>query len=594
MTTGVSISPQSSARTTASLRAVVFVEGVFDAGLRVLEVGAAAPRDERWAVLSADHSLRAMDDADRAALKAYVGKAVEICWLMRFGEEEERIDVFLSGRIVSLDTDAGEGGPVSLLRAVGAETLPIDGRVIEETWWQRVAAGSVVGSSRGWTPDFGVDPTAFNRAPLEVQVNGLPTPLFTDTATTAKPWRVESMLRALAADAGRDWDITLLDSWAGQAPALRDAGRAGSLRECVRRLADDFSLVLRTDRESGASAPVVSWRSVERGGAIALNGVEDQDARLRAEALRAKRDEQGAVLLMARAARVLEGTFVLKHAWDPAQQGKATTEYDRATSTDFGAVADVYRRFALNEDAAYSGPPHSQSAFDSRAFFEDPLEPAVRLRFEPMLTHAWTDHEAKVRVEYSVNSGGAWADYPGRIEMDANRAALRLVEAALPSGFAAAGNAGTLRVRITACLASARGLQRTRMLGNPFAMKQEREIVALDASVGVAALSASSRFLSQVRSGAIAADEHDDTALIDLYLAQQVRRARFSASAQLTLGPVDPSIRTGDRVERLAGEGWQIDLSAADNTLPSVWAVRHILEDADPHKPPRTVITLRS
>lgn len=410
---------------------------------------------------------------------------------------------------------------------------------------------------------------------------------------TQRGWMVRrtapSAVRSRAATASRP-----AERGARRAPVLRDVPRSGSLRDCARRLADDLSLVLRTDRESDGSAPVVSWRSVERGSAIALNGVEDRDARLRAEALCAQRDEQGALFLVARAARVLEGTFTLKPAWDPAQQGKATTEYDRATSTDFGAVADVYRRFALNEDAAFSSPPYNQSAFDSRTYFDDPLEPAVRLRFLPMLTHAWTDHDSKVRIEYSVSSGGAWTDYPGRIEIESNRAALRLVDSVLPPGFAAAGNAGTLRLRITACLATARGLQRTRILGNPFAAKQEREIVALDSSVGLYALSTSSRFHAQVRSGALTSDEHDDTALIDLFLAQQVRRARFSAAAQLTLGPVDPSIRTGDRVERVAGEGWQIDLAAADNALPSVWSVRHVLEDRDPHKPPRTVITLRS
>jgi len=545
MGTTLSIPVYSGNPMTRPLNGVVYRDGCLDERLTVLEMAADAPLDERSAMISIHPDLCPIHREDQRLIRELLGQTVSVCWSFQEDSGSPYPVEFVRGSIECADLDLQSDVIRGVLRVRGSEILPIDDSVDMES---------------------GV----FN-------VNG-------------ESWALADLLAALSGDLNVEWSTDLLEPFLCSAPLLTNMSRLKSLRGILRMISDRFGLLMRVERRRGSNEAFGVWRTIDHGPVVSLRLDETGTSRIRDERWIARLADCPGVMLTATGQHRIEGTFSLRPGWDPDGEGLTVSEYDRSTSTDFASVREVFRRWVLNEDGAYNEPPYSQSEFDSRAYFDDPLEPKRVLRLESMFTNAWTDAEHRWCVEYSVDSGVSWADLAVRFLNLTDRGGLQIVENDLPSGFAAAGNAGSLRLRVTASLTAIQPTEQHRFIGNPFNARQIKRVIPLKDNLGLSRVGSTSRFYSDVRNGLLSAYEHDDTQMVERYLAVVDPRAFGEKSMiDVSLGPVDPSWRIGDRVRRFIGTGWRIDLSGISTRYPSVIRVRHVFG-----KQQQTILTLRN
>jgi hypothetical protein len=154
---------------------------------------------------------------------------------------------------------------------------------------------------------------------------------------------------------------------------------------------------------------------------------------------------------------------------------------------------------------------------------------------------------------------------------------VRLLDASLPSGFAAAGNSGTLQVRITATLRAPKAIERSRFFGNPFAGPPEIAQLSPDSELCVAQVHPTSQFNEKVNDGSLPADERDDREYVDQFLiAQPDEPVRDGiANTLIIINPVDPTIEPGMRVRRISTDQWVLDMAGDARRLPVISRVRH-------------------
>lgn len=240
---------------------------------------------------------------------------------------------------------------------------------------------------------------------------------------------------------------------------------------------------------------------------------------------------------------MVESTFNLIGAWPSHEEGQADSEYARSTSSDFDSVANVYRRWVLNEDGAFEG-----ERFDATSLFDDGRAvPTVPLRFDAPLTRDGAGQALGIIVEYRTD-GVNWKLYPGRWTNLADRAGLYLADDALPADVLAAGQNQTLEVRVTATLRSPLPVETFRWIGNPF-MGPFREIeLRIADRFAWRTVDASSKFATLVASGELPADESDDRALMATWLSQYPISNIVGDRSIVQAARVISGIHIGDRL----------------------------------------------
>lgn len=257
-----------------------------------------------------------------------------------------------------------------------------------------------------------------------------------------------------------------------------------------------------------------------------------------------RRDTAGAVKLIGRAApQVVESTFELQPGWDPNDEGLPDSEYGKTTSTDFDAVASVFRLWALNEDGAFAGP-----VFDLASFFgaDGPIAPQA-LRFADALTHDSMGQSVGVVVEYSVDAGNQWQRYPGTVVNQRSHAAVYIDDDVLPAEYFTAAKAGAVRVRVTASLTSLLPTEFVRWAGNPFFGVHSVERFDLADRYRWRRIDQASKYALDVTSGQRTSDACDDRPQLRLWLAQRSQTATaFERSGSLSMSGLAFGLRVGD------------------------------------------------
>lgn len=272
----------------------------------------------------------------------------------------------------------------------------------------------------------------------------------------------------------------------------------------------------------------------------------------------------------------VESTFNLLPAWNPALEGQPHQDYSRANGY-FHLVADVHRRWVLNEAGDWSTPPFNQGEPpDLAGLFGTHALVLRRRRFLPCLSRDAAGKSLGVAIEVSYDSGATWQTYAGRVEVLAGEAGVRVADDQLPPAYWQAAVAGTLAVRVTATIESdarvravqadepgpddRRAVRRVRWLAGRF----RRQWVHAD-----------SRFAGG------SADAVDDRPALAAALAEYVRRHRESpARGTLTLPSISAVFQVGDRVRGIGGQG--LSFNADDRREPReplVRRVRHHLGD---------------
>jgi hypothetical protein len=277
------------------------------------------------------------------------------------------------------------------------------------------------------------------------------------------------------------------------------------------------------------------------------------------ESIRATWHARRPVKLVAEAeGQLVESTFELVGGWDPADTSLPDEEYGKSSSSDFDAVAHVFRLWVLNEDGAYSGEPFDRGEpFDLTGFFkeEEAIDPQP-LRFGNPLTQDGAGRRLSVSVEMSTEDGASWSRYPGAVDVLRDRAGVYLDDDALPDGFLAAAEAGTARVRVTGTLRSPLPLRAVRWRGNPFAGSFETRRLAVGDAFRWWRVATSGKHHEALVAGERSAAEADDRAALVTWLAQTAeRRAAAEAGGPVRIEAAGPMVglRIGDRLDGLAG-----------------------------------------
>lgn len=559
----------------SAARTVVLVDGVPEPGLVVRAYRADAPLDTRRAEIGVtDESLW----RDRGAL---LHRPAVLALPHALSDGSPRWEVLVEGTLRTAGRD----------RRAGADERTLE---LVDAWADRLERPA----GMGWalTPDgLATDPAAAlrlgdaaNRSAERYTVHGRSVHVIDNTSGEA--WTLGDAIDTVAAFASIDLVTDLLPTAHRAARLSTTLDPSQPPGEVLRRLLGAAGWRVRIDRwrGGGASRGVVAVVPVCAGrvfalpwgagapGSVAPPGV----SRIRRTDLHL--DHAPPRRWVARGGRpIVEATFELVPAWDPALAGAPDAAYGRATSSDFTTYGPVFRRFVLNEDGAFTGPPyHHTPAFDLAALFDDPLVLPTPLPIGPCLVRDGAGRRLPPVVEVSTDSGATWVRYAGEARAMRERAGVVLDDAVLPAGVLAAGQGGTLRVRVTGSLRSPRALERARWRGNPFAGPGPDRLVELGEAYGLRRVDASSIHADALDLGELDADEADDRRALERALLERMSREPGGARAdgRVELIGAWPGVAPGDRLADLGGPGVGADgvpSAVADtDALPRVASVR--------------------
>ena len=259
-----------------------------------------------------------------------------------------------------------------------------------------------------------------------------------------------------------------------------------------------------------------------------------------------------------------ECTFPLHAGWDAARETAHYRDFVRDESADWPAVADVFRKWVLNESGRYSAAPFGLDRYDFAAISAEDFLLAVPRRLEQCLSADGAGNSLGVVVEVSCDAGLTWRRYGGPVRVSAQECSVWLADDALPADYFAAAVGHTARVRVTATVASDRRLS-VKIAGDA----GDGSVVARLARAGWAKVNPGSIFYGQ---SAYAADERDDTARLEQW-ARRLSEAGGAAAGEFTLAMLDVGRNVGDLVPQVQGRG--LDLAVAPGFVPHVVAVEH-------------------
>jgi hypothetical protein len=164
--------------------------------------------------------------------------------------------------------------------------------------------------------------------------------------------------------------------------------------------------------------------------------------------------------------QIVESTFTLLPAWDPAHQNQPDAQYAKSTSSDFDSLANVFRLWLLNEDASLPAPA---APFDlSSLFDEDRSIPPTPLPFRDCLTLDAAGRSVGIIIELSTDAGSTFTRYPAAARILPDRAGIYLDDDTLPPSLIAAVRLNHAHLRVTASLRSPLPTTAIRWRGNPF------------------------------------------------------------------------------------------------------------------------------
>lgn len=147
--------------------------------------------------------------------------------------------------------------------------------------------------------------------------------------------------------------------------------------------------------------------------------------------------------------KLYETTFDLVPAWNPALEGQDRDTYRRSTNPDFASVADVYRKWVLNEAGDYTGEP-----YDFSTLFGHNEYLRRRRRFLPTISTDDSGESCGVCVELSTDGGETFTRFRGPVRVLRDECGIVLAGDQLPGELFHAAERDLLAVRVTATVES--------------------------------------------------------------------------------------------------------------------------------------------
>ncbi|MFO7899918.1 MAG: hypothetical protein R6V58_12770 [Planctomycetota bacterium] len=410
-------------------------------------------------------------------------------------------------------------------------------------------------------------------SPEDYQVNGFETPVFSSSAG-ARRWTVADVLAYLLAGwVPADVEVQSVEELRELAGDI-DAGELEltnlSIAEALASTAARAALRLRAARAGlglvfyrpGRQGRLRSVRLQPPGGKVTPSGSNLWRGRLEFH----RRPGRRGVLALG-GHKHYEATFELSPGWDPAKQTNRWRDFVRGAASDWPAVADVYRKWVLNEHGRYGGPPWNLPTWDFSAIDAESFTTAVPRRFLPCVSRDAGGRSPGIVVEVRYGPDQPWRRWPLPAWACDDECAVLLGGDALPADFFAAALEATAQVRVTATVRSDAAL--TAEVGGEANLPVE----TVDFSDRAMWRGVSELSVFHGRDDLGEPDERDDSAMLAELARRYAETVSSAVEARLTLGRVDTSFHIGDRVERI--DGRDIELGSYPGAVAAIGAVSH-------------------
>jgi hypothetical protein len=532
--------------TSAAQTPIVFLGGAPDPRFTCASLTADGLLDERAAIVALDRAADALDGPAAEQALDRLDAAAQVRWLWRVGDAGAHDERFLSGVLSELDVRLTGESAMARYRLRDRWSLVLDER-IRDAWWAGAGDDAV---KQDEPATMRLAPYA-NRSRRRHRVRGRSTYVFENGG---EAWRLFDALVYLSAVFDLNFQQQLIPAELLHRELDFELALRGSLREVLKRLLARTGLYV--DRREGDATARRGHRlrPITRGRPITLTLADRATARSLIERFEAvMRREREAAKLGPGEPVQLTGTFNLDGNWDDSLEGEPSGTYDRGHA-DFLAHAEVYRRWYLPANDGQAAALVAAGATPSRL-----------PRFRPRSDGGRCDAATGVLVEFSLDGGDSWQDYTGPVTLSPRRAELYLAADALPAGFADAGNAGQLRLRVSAALRQDTAQAQRRVLGNVFCSDHAGDDDADDGdfSDDDGPPNDPDDFTLPPRQ-APGGDPHDGDDDDDgdggagshganSHFAGEPRRGGTSGAVRVALGPVDPGLAVGDLVTKVRG-----------------------------------------
>jgi len=262
-----------------------------------------------------------------------------------------------------------------------------------------------------------------------------------------------------------------------------------------------------------------------------------------------------------------ESTFQLARGWNPALQTTRWRDFIRNESDNWPAVADVYRKWVLNEHGWYNSSPWNLSTYNFSSISTTSFSQHTSRNFLPCLS---TDHSGQslgVVVETRYGSEDSWRRWTGPVWVSSEECAVYLGGNTLPGSFFQAAAQNNVQLRVTAIVAADARIA----VEVPGDQGGIREIIDLSHEAAWRKVHTESIFYGQ---GALGQpSERDDTQMLERIARRYAEAVSAATEAELTLGWIDTSYHVGDIVERI--EGRALELSSNPDRRPAVRSAKH-------------------
>ena len=264
-----------------------------------------------------------------------------------------------------------------------------------------------------------------------------------------------------------------------------------------------------------------------------------------------------------------ESTFQLQPGWDTTRETSRWRDIVRSQSPDWVSVANVYRKWVLNEHGWYCDGPWNLQAHDFSDISETDFPLRVARTFLPCLSRDIAGGSMGFVLEVSCDDGASWQRWMGPVWVSNFECAIYLGGDALPGEFFQASVAGQATARITATVAADVRLSAQITPDQAWG----RKIVDYSQQAAWRSVHTGSVLYGNNELGQPA--ERDDSQLLEDLARRHATVVSAGTDARVELGWVDTSYHVGDVVERI--EGREIELSSNPDNMPFVQSVRHDL-----------------
>jgi len=154
-------------------------------------------------------------------------------------------------------------------------------------------------------------------------------------------------------------------------------------------------------------------------------------------------------------AKLYESTFELQPGWDPEKENEDPTAYHRSGNPNFAPVANVFRKWVLNEAGDYNDQPWElDGPYDFNTLFEQEAYLPRRRRFLPTISTDGMGESYGVYVELSYDDGDTWTRYQGPVRVLRDECGIHLAGDRLPAALYRAAKHDEYRCRVTATVES--------------------------------------------------------------------------------------------------------------------------------------------